>query len=1128
MAIDAAQLKVRVTADTRDAESGLNAFSGKMKSLAGTVGSIGRAMAFGIGASAVAAGTAAFKVGMDFESAFAGVTKTVDGTAEEMQVLRQGIRDLATELPASAVEIANVAESAGALGIAKENILDFTEVMINLGETTNLTADQAATDLAQFANITKMDPANYERLGSTIVALGNDGASTEAQIVGMAQRIAGAGEQIGLTEQQTLAWASAAASLGLEVEAGGTAISRAFVETSKSVSKGGKDLQKFAKVAGVSARDFAEAFEEDASGAVRMLIGGLGELDAQGINTFQVLEDLGFADARVQDTLLRLASGTEVLDDALETANRAWEENTALVTEAEKRYATTQSKLAILGNELKDMGISMFDTFKPAIEWSIDGLTNFVAGVGDAFAEVSGGLEQIRTTGVGAFDIGPISVDWTPEEKTVSLDTSFLDVVVGWTEELKTVDLHTSFLDVIVKWTEESKTVALDTSFLDVIVNWTAETKVIDVSGFFGSAVVNWSPVAKFIRLDTLFLDVFVDWFPETKTVEVGTSFADAIVKWNPETKTTLIDLTSQFGDATVKWTPEEKVVTVGGLVGTITPEVIGFTLNEKSVLRITPEIIGFTLGDNANLFVSPEITSFSLGDSVGVVLTEKNLKFQLGDLSVKVTPEFTAIDWGAVFGMTRNADGSFEIRFTGTLKEIDDAIGDYKAAVAGNVLGIKSDILAITASIKSWQTSTRSGLETFEDNVNSAIDAMKDTSPDWVVNLLEWSPPIPKWVEALLQWAGIGIGPRANQEGVQSGGTIGREALPSLMGLALGDLQDRGSEMWSIPIRPEVQLDNVLDALRASGDIPMPIPAILEPQTEQMQPVPVPIQLESIAGQDVGGILEAPKVQVEATIIPMVIPEYTDPSYWVPQAPEIPVELKFPTLSSIMADFAPIQEGLSSILSSVGDVVKAGGDTPLKADVQVGEVKPPAVMPVIQVKGELVNDLSQAGSGINAAITQGASALSSSLSGFSWPDLPDWQWPALPTFTWPALPKWDWPPIPAPTWLDRLQVPRPGWLGELLSWTPTVVIAQQAATVPGQLAGGTNYWRGGLTWVGEQGPELVDLRRGAKVYDHQESMAMAAGAGGVNVTVHANVSNELDLETVAYKIAQIIRRREG
>lgn len=39
--------------------------------------------------------------------------------------------------------------------------------------------------------------------------------------------------------------------------------------------------------------------------------------------------------------------------------------------------------------------------------------------------------------------------------------------------------------------------------------------------------------------------------------------------------------------------------------------------------------------------------------------------------------------------------------------------------------------------------------------------------------------------------------------------------------------------------------------------------------------------------------------------------------------------------------------------------------------------------------------------------------------------------------------------------------------------------------------ASGTDYWRGGLTWVGEGGPELVELPRGSRIHSNQESMQL-------------------------------------
>ncbi|ETJ25946.1 hypothetical protein Q604_UNBC17593G0001, partial [human gut metagenome] len=69
--------------------------------------------------------------------------------------LENGLRGLATKLPASHQQIAAVAEAAGQLGIKTENVVSFTKTMIDMGESTNMSAEQAATSLARLANITK-------------------------------------------------------------------------------------------------------------------------------------------------------------------------------------------------------------------------------------------------------------------------------------------------------------------------------------------------------------------------------------------------------------------------------------------------------------------------------------------------------------------------------------------------------------------------------------------------------------------------------------------------------------------------------------------------------------------------------------------------------------------------------------------------------------------------------------------------------------------------------------------------------------------------------------------------------------------------------------------------------------
>jgi TP901 family phage tail tape measure protein len=327
----------------------------------------GRTLTTAVSLPLLAIGTAAVKASIDFESAFAGVRKTVDATEAEFAVLRKGIRDMAKEMPASAAAIAQVVEAAGQLGIENENLLSFSKTMIQLGASTNLSATDAAMALARFANITQMSQRDFDRLGSTIVDLGNNFATTERDIVEMVMRLAGAGQVVGLTQAQMLGLATAMSSLGIEAQMGGSAISRVMVEIANSVAQADERLALLAATSGMSATEFQRAWKEDAAGALIAFVEGLAKVQEEGGNLFALLDALGFGEIRVRDTLLRMAGSGDLVRQSLERANKAWAENNALQEEFSRRLETTASKLKIVFNRVWDAAISLGDALTPAI-----------------------------------------------------------------------------------------------------------------------------------------------------------------------------------------------------------------------------------------------------------------------------------------------------------------------------------------------------------------------------------------------------------------------------------------------------------------------------------------------------------------------------------------------------------------------------------------------------------------------------------------------------------------------------------------------------------------------------------------------------------------------------------------
>lgn len=381
-------IKIAVDLDEKQLKSAL---SGIGNTTSKALGVAAKSVA-AVGAAVVAAGGFAIKAGIEFESAFTGVVKTVNATDEQLAKLQDDLRDMAQNMPAAAADLADIAASAGQLGIQTDNIAGFTKTIADLGVASNLAGEEAAVMLARFANITGMAQQDFDRLGSTIVALGNNLATSEAEIAEMAMRLAGAGTQVGMTENQILSFAGALSSVGIEAEAGGTAFSTLMSNMQLAVETGNEDLTSFAQIAGMSASEFKKAFQQDAAGAIISFINGLGQAEEKGQSAIKMLSDMGITEVRMRDALLRASGASELFTNSLKIGSQAWEENTALTKEAEQRYKTLESQLGIFKNRVTEIGI--------AFKESIDGpLNSIVTEANNVMAEL---IQTVETQGMSA------------------------------------------------------------------------------------------------------------------------------------------------------------------------------------------------------------------------------------------------------------------------------------------------------------------------------------------------------------------------------------------------------------------------------------------------------------------------------------------------------------------------------------------------------------------------------------------------------------------------------------------------------------------------------------------------------------------------------------------------------
>lgn len=463
-------------------------FGGKVSSVGDGMSSFGKKYSMGVTAPIMAGAGLVTKAAMDWETDFASVMKTNDEVVDSngkvvysYDELEAGLRGLTSTYHSSHSKIAGVAEAAGQLGIETQNVVDFTETMIMLGETTVFSAEDASFALARLANITGMPQTEFRNLGSSLVELGNNFAATEAEIGNMAMNLAAAGTQVGMTEGEILGFAAALSSVGIEAQAGGTAFSKVMIEMqlatetgigafdelkahaedqgvsweqlTLAVRNGGKELtdvsgkmgftsaelrkmykeadnsktslEEFADVAGMTSEQFANLFKENPAEAIMEFVVGLSKAEEQGSSTIKVLDDMGISEVRLRDALLRGANASDLFSDSIRMGNQAYDEGTALADEYAIRQETVAHKLGVVKNQVRDVAIDMggpfLDAFGSAIAAS-QPLIEKLAELAKKFSELSPETQEtIVKTLLYTAAIGPAA----------SITGSFLSKVGG-------------------------------------------------------------------------------------------------------------------------------------------------------------------------------------------------------------------------------------------------------------------------------------------------------------------------------------------------------------------------------------------------------------------------------------------------------------------------------------------------------------------------------------------------------------------------------------------------------------------------------------------------------------------------------------------------------------------------
>ena len=355
----------------------------------------GKLMLAGVGAAMVVSAKAA----IDFESSLAGVAKTVDGTTAQIDAIGQSMRRLSTVIPVNVNELNNIAELGGQLGVEIPNLVEFTEVIAALGVTTNLSTEDAAKGLARLANVIGLSQTDFDMLGSIIVDLGNNFATTEAEILTFALRIAPAAQTVGASADEVLGLAAALSSMGIPAERGGTAVQTMMTIIASASRSGGTELAAMAEITNMTTEAFADMAKAAPTDTLVELAIGLGRANDRGEDVFGMMRSVGIMGRRAQAVLLAMSNNTELLGEALELAGEAGEENNALFEEAARRYGTTSSEIKIMANSFTDLRIELGQGLLPLIGESVRTLSAL-------FQIMRNNADTVKTFGAGLAIVG--------------------------------------------------------------------------------------------------------------------------------------------------------------------------------------------------------------------------------------------------------------------------------------------------------------------------------------------------------------------------------------------------------------------------------------------------------------------------------------------------------------------------------------------------------------------------------------------------------------------------------------------------------------------------------------------------------------------------------------------------
>jgi len=248
---------------------------------------------------------------------------------------REDIFDLAGDISGtSIIELQKVMKIAAQLGIrGKENLMEFSEQVAILQNITGL-GDELASDVGKILQVFDLAPTQAEKLINTILQISDDFNVLESEITNIVRRIGAFAKSIGLSADETIAFAGAMKDVGVNTEIAASSLYTFFARLQTNPFKLGRAL-------GFDDKEIENMFIKLRQKPVEAIIDILEHLKklppSLRLGVFKELELYGVRNAAALGTL---AEKVDRLKEALSSASIGLNENTKLL---EGQFAVTDS-----------------------------------------------------------------------------------------------------------------------------------------------------------------------------------------------------------------------------------------------------------------------------------------------------------------------------------------------------------------------------------------------------------------------------------------------------------------------------------------------------------------------------------------------------------------------------------------------------------------------------------------------------------------------------------------------------------------------------------------------------------------------------------------------------------------